>query len=346
MSNSPMIPENASARLKSFWARPEGKTGMIFIAVIAGIALFNIAAISTYILSLLDTWAHIAILCGELFAMGYLVFGKLPRMVYRLTLRWLTGLVINVDPIGILKDHLSQMRKRRAEMGDQIAAVSGQIGVIKNIMAKNTKDVQDSLRYAESAKKMGAETTDENKKIAMSLQMQAKANHAGRMQEANAGYQQLLTKLTTVYNLLVKWAAHIDFFIDDTDDQVRQAEVQYKALNAGSSALHKAMKVIGGNSFEDETYNQTMQFLADKAGQQLGEMENFQVVAQNFMDGIDVQNGAAQTEALAALDKYEQKLLTSNNPDTNFLKSTGDKVAIPINRQATGTDDDYGSLLR
>jgi phage shock protein A len=342
VSTTPLIPENTSDRLKSFWKRPEGKVGMGVLAALAILAIANGVAITTYVLTMLDNVWHIAILLAELAGLLYLCFGKLPRLVFRLTMRWITGFFIELDPIGILKDHISQMTKRLAEMREQITNVSGQIGVIKNIMAKNKKDAADSLAKAEEAKRQAAATTDPNRRTAMNLQMQGAANHAARVTAANQNYQQLLTKLQTIYDILVKWADHIDFFIDDTNDQVRQAEVQYKALNAGSSAMRKAMKVIGGNSFEDETYNQTMEFLADQAGRQLGEMENFQAVAQKFMDGIDIENGVAQTQALAQLDAFEQKLLTPGNPDTAFLKSGPEKQAIPINRAATGTDD-YGS---
>ena len=61
--------------------------------------------------------------------------------------RAITGMIINIDPIGILKDHLSQMRKRREVMSQQISNVSGQIQYLKSTIEKNsaTPRIRDAL---------------------------------------------------------------------------------------------------------------------------------------------------------------------------------------------------------
>jgi len=347
MGSSPIVPSGTTERLKSFWARPEGKTGILVILAAGGLALWGWGAIVGYIVSLLTDTVHMAILVAELLAIAWVLFSKRSHLIFRLLMRWLTGLVINIDPIGILKDHILQMRKRREKMGEQIAAVAGQIHYLEDIINKNKRDAEHSMGMAEQAKKM-SQTQDQIQALRMQAQMRVQAGHAERLKESNVGYQGLLTKLQTVYDILSKWAIHIDFFIEDTQDQVNQAEVQYNAIRKASSAYKSAMSIITGNTDENDVYNETLEHLAEYAGEQLGQIDDFQRVAQNFMDKIDVQNGAADTEALAQLDKYEQKLLTPGGM-TDFLQPGAQQSqAIPINRQSvapTGTDD-YGDLLK
>jgi predicted nucleic acid-binding Zn-ribbon protein len=187
----------------------------------------------------------------------------------------------------------------------------------------------------------------------MALQMKAKANQAGRLQKSNLSYQQLLNKLQNIYDLLSKWAVHIDFYIEDTDNEVKQAEIEYKTINTAYRAYRTALAVIKGTGDEKELYNQTMEKLAEEAGRKLGEMEDFQRLAQNFMDTIDLENGAVETEALEKLDAYEQKLLTSGATDTAFLLpgATAAPVPVPAGKStdappAAKSAGDYGDMFK
>ena len=354
MSITPSTPTNLGDELKSFWSRPEGKTGMIFIVLAAAAAVYGWAQIVPFIVSMLADTLHMIYLAGIIAAILFVVFSSRTHLLFRLLMRWITGLIINIDPIGILKDHLSQMRKRRDVMSQQISNVSGQIQYLKNIIDKNNALASENMRLAAHAKKLATSTADQNEQLRMALQMKAKANQAGRLQKSNLSYQQLLSKLQNIYDLLSKWAVHIDFYIEDTDNEVKQAEIEYKTINTAYRAYRTALAVIKGTGDEKELYNQTMEHLAEEAGRKLGEMEDFQRLAQNFMDTIDLENGAVETEALEKLDAYEQKLLTSGATDTAFLLPGATAAPVPVPAGKSGGDappaaksaGDYGDMFK
>jgi len=353
MSLTPSVPTNLGDNLKSFWSRPEGKTGMIFIVMAAAGLVYGWGMIVPFIVSMLADTLHMIYLAAILAAILFVIFSSRTHLLFRLLMRWITGLIIDIDPIGILKDRLSQMRKRRDVMSQQISNVSGQIQYLKNIIDKNQALANENMRLAAHAKKVATTTADQNEQLRMALQMKAKANQAGRLQKSNLSYQQLLNKLQNIYDLLSKWAVHIDFYIEDTDNEVRQAEIEYKTINTAYRAYRTALAVIKGTGDEKELYNQTMEKLAEEAGRKLGEMEDFQRLAQNFMDTIDLENGAVETEALEKLDAYEQKLLTSGATDTAFLLPGATAAPAPV--PVKGRDDapapaksasDYGDMFK
>jgi hypothetical protein len=353
MSLTPATPTNLAQDIKSFWSRPEGKTGMIAIALAAAAAVYGWGTIVPFIVSMLADTLHMVYLAAILAAVLFVIFSSRTHLLFRLLMRAITGLIIDIDPIGILKDHLSQMRKRRDVMSQQISNVSGQIQYLKNVIDKNLAMANENMRLAAHAKKIATSATDQNEQLRMALQMKAKANQAGRLQKSNLSYQQLLNKLQNIYDLLSKWAVHIDFYIEDTDNEVRQAEIEYKTINAAYRAYRTALAVIKGSGDEKELYDQTMEKLAEEAGRKLGEMEDFQRLAQNFMDTIDLENGAVETEALEKLDAYEQKLLTSGATDTAFLLpgATAAPVPIPVSRgsdapAAAKSTNDYGDMFK
>jgi predicted nucleic acid-binding Zn-ribbon protein len=353
MSLTPSTPSSITQDLKSFWSRPEGKTGMIFIALAAGALVYGWAQIVPFIVSMLADTLHMVLLAGILAAVLFIVFSSRTHLLFRLVMRAITGLIINIDPIGILKDHLSQMRKRREVMAQQISNVSGQIQYLKSTIDKNAAMANENMRLAAHAKKLATSAADQNEQLRMALQMKAKANQAGRLQKSNLSYQQLLNKLQNIYELLSKWAVHIDFYIEDTDNEVKQAEIEYKTINAAYRAYRTALSVIKGTGDEKELYNQTMEKLAEEAGRKLGEMEDFQRLAQNFMDTIDLENGAVETDALEKLDAYEQKLLTNGASETPFLLPGATSAPAPVPATKGGdtltpakSASDYGDMFK
>jgi hypothetical protein len=353
MSLTPATPTNLGQDLKSFWSRPEGKTGMIVIVLAAAALVYGWGMIVPFIVSMLADTLHMIYLAAILAAVLFVLFSNRTHLLFRLLMRWITGLIVNIDPIGILKDHLSQMRKRRDVMSQQISNVSGQIQYLKNIIDKNQALANENMRLAAHAKKVATSTADQNEQLRMALQMKAKANQAGRLQKSNLSYQQLLNKLQNIYDLLSKWAVHIDFYIEDTDNEVRQAEIEYKTINTAFRAYRTALAVIKGTGDEKELYNQTMEKLAEEAGRKLGEMEDFQRLAQNFMDTIDLENGAVETDALEKLDAYEQKLLTSGATDTAFLLPGATAAPVPVPAKGMGeaptpakSASDYGDMFK
>ena len=353
MGLTPSTPSSLGQDLKSFWSRPEGKTGMIFIGLGAAALVYGWGKVVPFLVSMLADTLHMVFLAAILAAVLFVLFSSRTHLLFRLLMRAITGLIINIDPIGILKDHLSQMRKRREVMAQQISNVSGQIQYLKNIIDKNAAMASENMRLAAHAKKIATSTADQNEQLRMALQMKAKANQAGRLQKSNLSYQQLLNKLQNIYELLSKWAVHIDFYIEDTDNEVKQAEIEYKTINTAYRAYRTALAVIKGSGDEKELYNQTMEKLAEEAGRKLGEMEDFQRLAQNFMDTIDLENGAVETEALEKLDAYEQKLLTNGTSDTAFLLpgATASPVPVPVKKgddapAPAKSASDYGDMFK
>ncbi|HMR44037.1 MAG TPA: hypothetical protein PKC40_09395, partial [Saprospiraceae bacterium] len=95
---------------KSFWQRPEGITGLIFlIAVVAG-GGFLLYSILPTLLVLAQNTLYLA---GMLLALGAIVYMVLdPKMrnlvwyMYKSVMRWVTGIFVQIDPIGILKSYV------------------------------------------------------------------------------------------------------------------------------------------------------------------------------------------------------------------------------------------------
>ena len=112
--------ENPEFKPKSFWSRPEGTTGAIFgLAILAGVG-YLIASNITFLIGLAANTLTLALMIVALVALLYMVLDPKMRTLiwymYKSVMRWVTGMFVTIDPIGILKNYIEDLEDNLAKM--------------------------------------------------------------------------------------------------------------------------------------------------------------------------------------------------------------------------------------
>ncbi len=284
---------------KNFWERPEGITGGLFMAAIVlggGFLLYQ--ALPTLI-TLASNTLYLAGILAALAAVIYMVLD--PKMrnlvwyIYKSIMRAITGVFVQIDPIGILKSYIEDLKDNLGKMNSQISNLKGQMYKLGEMIKQNNANIKNNLNLAGKAKETGREAL-----------MVLQARKAGRLQDSNVKLEDLYKRMEVLYRVLTKMYENSEIMLEDLSDQVVVKEQEYKAIKASHSAMRSAMNILSGNSDKKYMYDMALEAMADDVGQKVGEMERFMDMSKNFMDGIDLQNGVFEEEGLAMLDKWEK----------------------------------------
>lgn len=316
--------DNFPTNPKSFWQRPEGVAGGIVLAggIIGGVYLFN--KMLPTLISLASNTLYLAGLVAALGAVVYMVLD--PKMrnliwyMYKSVMRWITGIFVQIDPIGILKSYIDDLKDSLGKMNKQIGSLKGQMYKLSEMIKQNQRDIQNNLGLASRAKDTGRESI-----------MVLKARKAGRLQESNMKLEDLYKKMEVLYRVLSKMYENSEIMLEDLNDQVVVKEAEYKAIKASHSAIRSAQAILSGNNDKKYMYDMALEAMANDVGQKVGEMERFMDMSKNFMESIDLQNGVFEEEGLALLEKWEKegvstllggekaKILNQANSSSNIL---------------------------
>ncbi len=292
--------QNPQFKEKSFWKRPEGITGMLFIAglLIGGGYLLYIA-LPTLIVLAQNTLYLVGMLL-VLFAILYMVFDPRMRTLisysYRSVMRWLTGVFITIDPIGILKNYVQDLEKNLRKMGKQIGAIRGQMRRLKTMISDNESEIENNLMMAKRANEEG-----------MERQVMLSTRKAARLRDSNGKYKELLQKMEVLYRVLTKMYQNSEILLEDTKDQVKLKEQERKAIRASHSAMKSAMNVISGDNDRRIMFDKALEAIADDVANKVGEMERFMEMSSNFMNSVDLQNGIFEEQGLKMLEEWEKE---------------------------------------
>lgn len=324
---------------KSFWKRPEGVTGTIFLVAVLGalgfLVVTGLPAIVSFASSLLG-------LAATVLALGVIVYMVLdPKMralvsyMYKSAMRKITSIFVTIDPIGILKNYIEDLSDNLKKMGKQIGGLRGQMRKIKTMMLDNAKDIEQNLMIAKKAKEMG------NKQ-----QLMLSSRKAARLKESNEKYEKLHTKMGLLYKVLTKMYTNSEILLEDTKDQVKVKEQERKAIRASHSAMKSAMNIISGNSDRRAMFDQAMEVIADDVANKVGEMEQFMELSANFMDSVDLQNGIFEEQGLKMLEEYEKKsTLLLLGGEESLDEETLDLNEYQREKEKIEKSSDYSSLF-
>lgn len=324
---------------KSFWKRPEGVTGAIFLAgaVIGG--GFLLAWLLPILIPLMANTLYLALMLVALAAIVYMaVDPKMRNLIwymYKSVMRWVTGLFVQIDPIGVLKSYVDSLEDNLRKMNQQINKLRGQMHKLKEIIFNNQKAIQDNLQLASKAR-------DTNKQDVMIL----KSRKAGRLKESNVKLEDLYRKMEVLYRVLTKMHENSEILKEDIKDQVMVKEQERKAIHASHSAMRSAMNVISGDKDARAMFDMALEAIADDVSEKVGEMERFMDMSANFMDSVDLQNGVFEEEGLRMLEQWEKEgiskilgseketLLSQANDDSDVLDLNA-PVKRPVRDTAT-----------
>ena len=310
---------------KSFWKRPEGITGMIFLAALLGGAGILLTAVN---------WAAIAAntlyLAGTLAVLGAVVYMVLdPKMralvgfAYKSVMRWVTGLFVKVDPIGILKSYIEELQGNLRKMNKQISQLRAQMHKLKEIIVNNQKDIKSNLQMASKAKAT-------KKKNVMIL----KSRRAGRLKESNMKLEDLYKRMEVLYRVLTKMYENSQILSEDIKDQVSIKDQERKAIHASHSAMNSAMSVISGDPDKRAMFDMAMEAVTEDVANKVGEMERFMDMSSNFMQSIDLQQGIFEEDGLKMLEKWEQEsssLILGEDKSMLLLDAEDDSNILDLN---------------
>ncbi|NJB84838.1 phage shock protein A [Lewinella marina] len=285
---------------KSFWRRPEGVTGLIFIFALAAGLGFLFTTFAGVILPFLSTTLGIVVAGLTLLAVVFAIADPRTRTLlaylYKSAMRKVTGLFVNIDPIGILKTYVEELERNLQDMRKQIGKIRGQMRHLTTLMETNATEVDKQLKLAALAKEKGKQQ-----------QMILSSRRAARLRESNQKYQVLLTKMEVLNRVLNRMHQNSEVLLEDTRDQVELRIQERKAIRASHGAMQSAMSVINGNPDQRAMFDQAMEAIAEDVANKVGEMERMMELSTNFMDSVDLQNGVFAEEGLRMLEEWEKK---------------------------------------
>lgn len=288
---------------KTFWQRKEGVTGMIFLPLVAAFVVWlGIKAVPLVIMAMSNIITMI-LLGLVLVVMGVVLCDKrtwlLLGAVYAVIMKGITGAVIKLDPIAIMKDHLKKLRKSIKVMDESLDNLAGEEKTFMGKIQRNQAELEDHVLRGREAKKR----VDAGQQKFASV-MELEARKAQRKTDSNEKLRALLDKIVVLRQILEKMAEKARLVYEDTEDDIKNKEEMRAIMASGYSAFKNAQSVIQGDPDEVEFFNAAMEQDAADFGAKVGEIDRWMKNSGSILTSMDLDNEVKIEKGLKLLEEY------------------------------------------
>lgn len=288
---------NVAKSTVSKWEKPGGTTGMIVLGVVVGAIAINITPIMNFIAAACASTLSAIGMAAALFLVVYCLFD--PRIrnigstIYFMIMRKIEGLLVDYDPISIVKRKIMQMNKKIQEITDNM-------GKLRGLIDKSEKRIQDKKKQCEH-----------------DFQLLNKYKETGKMQDA-AVYERQVTRLTEViknsearliqskqwYEIMGKLKHQAELTVLDATNEVNERVEEWEMIKAQHKAFTSIVGIINGKDDQFSLFTRAMDHMADDISQKLGEMSFIIEETGGLMSKIDMDNLVMSDKANALLAQY------------------------------------------
>ncbi len=307
--------------LKSFWKRPEGVTGKIFMgALIAGGGFLLYKALPFLITFMQNMYYAIGLFAGLALIVTVLSdkrFRTTMWYMYKSAMRFFTGMFIQLNPIAILESYVQDLKEKIAKIEGQLINLKGQIGKINQKIETKTSDIDEAYAKSRAAEKRN-----------MTGEKVLYVTQAERLSSYLEKLILLRNKMDTIYKVLDKMKYYSGIMAQNTEWEVQAKKDERELITKSYSIMKTAYDVINGDGDKKEMFDQAMGFVVDDIGFKVGEMERMLDTTTEFINSVDLENAVYEERGLKFLEEVDQKGIeavfgnrkTLAQGNTNFME--------------------------
>ena len=282
---------------KSFWKRPEGKVGALVLPLLlGGVGLTIWVVILPFVLSVIANTLIVIPMIALLVALFFMAINPnvhaAVEFLFKRGMYNMTNAIYKIDPIGVLRVAVANMRQRVLDMGELKQQLQKHIRLLVQTMRNNEMESQRSTQRA------GSDGTNKYDKFVEERQ-------AARLQNSNLDYKAALTQLQGIDRCLDTYIKVTTALATDSDNEANVRERDRNNLLRSHKILRQAARTLQGHEEAMLMFNQGVQIIVDERLTLLSEVDSFAQLITDTVGGIDIQAGIVGTDS-AAVNSWER----------------------------------------
>jgi hypothetical protein len=283
----------------------------LLTAGIAGAGIYGLYLALPILTAVVWGTVNLCIGAAVLAAIAYVVFNptiqSLVKNVFQSVCRGLAVIYTTIDPIGILKNYLDDMKKGKDKLSATIRQMAGSDSILRKKIADRKENIAQLMAEAASAQRMAATKTGVE---ADRLKMKKITNEqkAGFLMSGVDQLQKLETQTADMLEKFRRWEVATDAKIERTEFQVEYWADQRKTVVGAQAALGIGLRLLKGDPEQLKLVDGAINFMTEDAARTVGEIEDFNRFSEKMLTDIDVENDANAERARAKFAEFGTKL--------------------------------------
>jgi len=304
-------------RIKELWKRPGGGFAKVSGILALGAIGYGLYKALPFLIALASNtiWfvVEMVVLAILLYVVTHKRFRRIVQLLWLQISKKILGLVVEMDPINILKNGIAEMRQNESKVHKAVTDLESILVSMKKKLTEYQKEFDTNKNRAEIAdrKIKDPKVSDEEKSgLASTLKLLARSIVRGKDQiekqktriETSSKYLEIMKRLEKM----------VEFHVKDAEEQLKYTQDDYEQAKAQATAMRSINSILKGSLTKSMEEELALDNVNSTINESIAEMNRLLDGSNDLLINFDLDSEASlekANEILKAIDEGKFNIL-------------------------------------
>lgn len=239
---------DGEGKITNLWKQPGGTLAKVGLWVMGGSVLWGVYKALPYLIAFTQNVFTLTLLMLGLGCILYVVFSpemrRILKLLYLQICRKLTGLVVEIDPIAILENSISEMKKKLQTVKKRITDIGSILAGMERKQEEYKKDFEMNVGRVKAIKEKLSKGTDEKTRMALNGQLTISQNDITMLDEQIKAQKDRIAKTKRYLEILEKLEIAATTKIKVAENTVSHKKDEYEQAKKMKSAVQSLTSIF------------------------------------------------------------------------------------------------------
>lgn len=327
------------------WKQPGGTLAKVGLWVMGGSLLYGIYKALPYLIAFTQNIFTLTLLMMGLGCLLYVAFSpemrKILKLMYLQICRKITGLVVNIDPIAILENSISEMKKKLQTVKQKITDIQATLEAMKDKRDEYKKDFKDNVDTVKVIKeKLTDANLDAKNRMALNGRLNVANNNVTLLQDQIKAQEARIQKTEKYIEILEKLEIAATTKIQLAESTVSHKKDEYEQAKKMRSAVQSLTSIFSSSWLTKSMEEQmALDTVSNTIHDSIAEMNRLLDGSNDILINYDIMSSANATKVDEIIAKFDQNgfesfnALPGSSPNVVYADFTEVKEAVPVKKE-------------
>lgn len=234
------------------WKQPGGTLGKVGLWVMGGSLLYGIYKALPYLITFTQNVFTLVLMMMGLGCILYVAFSpemrKILKLMYLQICRKITGLIVEIDPIAILENSISEMKKKLVTVKQKITDIGSTLVGMKRKQKEYKKEFEENINKIKAIKeKLTSISIDDKTRMALNGQLSVAQNNVSMLDEQIKAQSERIEKTEKYIDILEKLEIAATSKIQMAESTVSHKKDEYEQAKKMRSAVQSLTSIFSSS---------------------------------------------------------------------------------------------------
>jgi len=239
-------------KVANLWKQPGGTLAKVGLWVMGGSLLYGLYKALPYLIAFTQNIFTLVLLMMALGCVLYVVFSpemrKILKLIYLQICRKITGLIVEIDPIAILENSISEMKKKLNTVKQRITDIGSILAGMKNKQEEYKSDFQENVDKVKTIKEyLTKSNLDDKARMAYHGQLTIAQNNVSMLNDQIKSQEERIKKTEKYIDILEKLEIAATTKIRVAESTVEHKKDEYEQAKKMRSAVQSLTSIFSSS---------------------------------------------------------------------------------------------------